>query len=204
VALSLCGPHGCGKTSTASEVVKLSPGMVMVPSRGSSIFKALNLPLDRPLSFDERILVQWAILDAHVEDVTKAGCFAISDRTTIDMAAYTLGEWGANCTGEQGDKLLRYVDRCFTVANRLYSSIVFINPGIPYAVDPKRPPKNEAAVELFTYLAKSLLRNPRLNMPIFEISRSVTDLTERVNFVCNVWNSVYAHSYEQSQLATNH
>jgi hypothetical protein len=177
--IALAGAHRTGKSTLAAAYAK-SEGYAYIPSRAGEAFSLLGLRVGEPCSIDQRISVQEKILDLHVADIRKhrVGNW-ISDRSTLDMAAYTL----LHAAGSQDcdhQRVVDYMTRCFEVANRHYAMVVLVQPGIPYEAVEGKPPPNPAHQEMLNLVLFGLFQDPRIDTVTATMRREVLDLNHRV------------------------
>lgn len=114
------------------------------------------------------MLVQEATLEVHLDDVKKADALTITDRSTIDMAAYAMAEWAKAAEGEQQNRLYEYVDRCLKAANWLYAGWVLVKPGIPYVEEEVNLPCRSHSRKFITFFVQVIcmtLASLALNTP---------------------------------------
>ncbi|MDQ3010100.1 MAG: ATP-binding protein [Acidobacteriota bacterium] len=176
--IGLCGAHRTGKTTLAMELAKLK-GAQFVRTRVSEIFKECGLHPAQPMDFATRLNIQIRILDACESDWQAAGENFITDRTPVDLMAYTLGD----IQGETQVSYLefdRYVARCFEAANRFFDTLIIIQPGIPLTEAEGKAALNKAYIEHINSLVIGLCHDERLNCRLSRIDRKVIELSERI------------------------
>lgn len=192
MSVALTGSHRSGKSTLAKDFAKAIGG-VYLPSRAGQMFSDMGLVVGQELTFTECMNVQEAILEAHLADVRGADGIFVCDRSTIDMAVYTMIEWGQHANPQQSERLLAYVDRCLTQASWLYSCIMLIQPGIPFVIEPGKPPPSPSFQELFNSLCFSYLRDPRMSSQIFYMRRVTLSHEDRMHTMSMVWKHVCAN-----------
>ena len=183
--LALSGAHRVGKSTLAKAFAEKNE-WDYVASSTSAIFKNFGLDVNKPLTFDQRMLVQEATFEVHLDDVKKANARAITDRSTIDMAAYAMAEWAKAAEGEQQDRLYDYVDRCIRAANWLYAGWVLVQPGIPYVEEEGKPSLSKPFQEVLHVLCSGYMRDPRFTGVKYIINDSVVELDKRVIVLENI------------------
>jgi len=188
--LALAGAHRSGKSTLAKTIAYVAKGVTYVPSQTTSVFKSLGLDISKPLTFDQRMLAQEAILDLHLHDVQHAPTPWIACRSTLDFAAYAMAEWGKNAPPEGEDRLLGYVDKCLKAASWTYTGIILVQPGIPYVEEEGKAPPSKTFQELMNTLCFSYMRDSRVNCSSWFLRRELTGLEERVQAVSNIWNHI--------------
>jgi len=182
--VGLCGAHRTGKTTLALELAKLK-GAQFVRTRVSEIFQECGLHPAQPMDFATRLKVQFRILDACESDWQRAGGSFITDRTPVDLMAYTLGDVQGDTEVNQPD-FDHYIERCFESANRFFDALVIIQPGIPLEAAEGKAALNNAYIEHINSLILGLCHDERLNCRFLRVSRSMTDLNERIRLVAEI------------------
>ena len=91
MSLGLCGTHRTGK-STLAKAYALAEGVPYLQTGATQVFLDMGLDpkVDYPL--DVRIQIQKRILESFDKQYSAAGRDFITDRTPIDMMAYTLAD----------------------------------------------------------------------------------------------------------------
>lgn len=181
--LALSGAHRVGK-STLAKAFAEKQDWTFIQTSASPVFKHFGLHIDQQLTFDQRMLVQNAVLELHLDDARKASSKSITDRSTIDMAAYALAEWGKNAQGKQCDLLDDYVDRCLNAAKWTYSGWVMVQPGISYVEEEGKPAASKPFQYLHHTLCMGMMNDGRIKgMPRFIISSNVTEIDARITIL---------------------
>ncbi len=177
----LCGSHRTGKTTLAEEISKRT-GIPFVRTGTSEVFRECGLDPSGPLDFKKRLWIQNEILDA-AERVWNAGQGRfITDRTPLDMAAYTLADI-QGCTEADFVGLERYLVRCFEATNRFFALLVLIQPGIPLVHQEGKAALNEGYLEHLNYLILGLCQDERVRSKLLCLPRDVTGMDDRVNII---------------------
>ncbi|MFN6383158.1 MAG: AAA family ATPase, partial [Pseudanabaena sp.] len=86
--LGLCGAHRTGKTTLAI-AISSDLNLPFVRTTTSQVFAQLGLDPAEPMDFQTRLFVQNHVLDAAEQVWQESASPFISDRTPIDMIAYT-------------------------------------------------------------------------------------------------------------------
>ena len=185
--LGLCGAHRVGK-STLAKTYAAKEKATYVEVRASDVFKDMGLDPAVTYDFGTRLSVQEEILRRFDKVYAKHtdGLGAITDRTPIDLMAYTLADATGNAVGEEHQaRLKKYIQDCFDVTNRRFSAIVLVQPGIPVVYEEGKAALNEAYMEHLNSLILGLIVDPRRKAQHFYLPRQMTDLDERVKAVSN-------------------
>ena len=183
--IGLCGAHRTGKTTLAMELAKLK-GAQFVRTRVSEIFKECGLHPAQPMDFATRLNIQIRLLDACESDWQGAGENFITDRTPVDLMAYTLGDIQGD-TQVSAPDFDRYVERCFEAANRFFDTLIIIQPGIPLANAEGKAALNKAYIEHINSLIIGLCHDQRVRCKILTLSREITEFGERVRRISVAW-----------------
>lgn len=176
--IGLCGAHRTGKTTLAMELANVK-GAQFVRTRVSEIFKESGLHPAQPMDFATRLSVQFRILEACESDWQSAGENFITDRTPVDLMAYTLGDIQGDTAVNDANFDL-YIKRCFDAANRFFDTLVIVQPGIPLEAADGKAALNKAYIEHINSLIIGLCHDERLNCRLLRIDRTVIELGERI------------------------
>lgn len=126
--IGLIGVHGTGKTTLAQEVAdKL--GYHFCKTSTSDVYKRLGKDPAVRMTFDERLEVQYAILnELRVEWQSYAGENAITDRTPIDLMGYTLADVDTydKLTEKQEAMLSYYLGNCLGTYVKFFDKLVVL------------------------------------------------------------------------------
>lgn len=179
--IGLCGAHRSGKT-TLAKLFAQKHKIAFVETSVSAIWRELGYDPATTYDFGTRLMIQEEILK-RVDFVLSqyAGGEFITDRTPIDMAAYTLADAiGDRVPPTMQKRLAKYVEDCFHSTNRRFGMVLLIQPGIPLIDEPGKAPINEGYIEHLNSLILGLTVDERLKPAHFYMPRSVTDIDERV------------------------
>lgn len=176
--VGMCGAHRTGKTTLAMELATLT-GKQFVRTRVTEIFKQHGLHAAQEMDFETRLEIQYRILEACENDWLSATGDFITDRTPVDFLAYTLGDIQGK-TKVRYEDLERYVDRCFELSNRLFHTLIILQPGIPLTEAEGKAALNKAYIEHINSLIIGLCHDQRVQSRIITLERGVTELEERV------------------------
>ncbi len=195
--IALSGPHRTGKT-TLAKAWSDKFGWHFIPSQSTPAFKALGHSYHDTLTVPQRMDVQELILDNAVADYRKAKGSWISDRSPLDMACYVMAELAQMPeASEHADRILAYVERCFTETNRYCPVVVLVQPGIPYVEEADKPRANLVAQEQFNLILWGLARDNRLKVRSAYLPRGNSTVEERIDILANLHNRFLALTVEQ-------
>ncbi len=182
--IGLCGAHRVGKSSLAKAYADAAK-IPFVATSASAVFKEHGMDPSVTYSFEERMFIQDKILDHLGAFFAQYACEeVITDRTPLDMIAYLM----ADAIGEAvPDKLQQqfknYIEKCFALANRRFTSLVLVQPGIKIVAADGKAAANEAYIEHLNTVLLGLTIDPRLKVPHYYIPRIWTDMDDRVRAV---------------------
>ncbi|MCB2183857.1 MAG: ATP-binding protein [Desulfobulbaceae bacterium] len=179
--IGLCGSHRTGKT-TLARVIAERTGMEFLQTTTSDVFAGNGLNPSEPMDFTTRIWIQQKVVDAAEEVWQGAVGSFITDRTPIDMMAYTLADIQGK-TEVDFAALEEYLDRCFAATNKFFSDLVIVQPAIPLIHEEGKAALNKAYMEHLNILVKGLCFDERLDLSVRIMERKVVDLDERVQDV---------------------
>ena len=183
-AIGLCGSHRTGKTTLALALSEKT-GIPFVKTSTTEVFKSAGLDPASPMDFETRIGIQHKVLDSAVRIWEGAGAgknLFITDRTPVDMVAYTLADIQGQTPADYG-KLEVYISRCLEAANRFFGLIVVIQPGIPLVYEEGKAALNGAYLEHLNTLVIGFCNDERLRSPFVVVRRDLIALEDRVKAV---------------------
>jgi hypothetical protein len=176
--LGLCGGHRTGKTTLAQAIADRK-NIPFVKTDTSAVFKKFNLDPSAAMDFDTRLTIQHQILAAAIAIWEQESRLFISDRTPIDMMAYTLGDIQGE-TEVNFSELENYLDLCFDATNKFFKNIAIVQPGIPLVYEVGKAALNLAYIEHINILVMGLCRDRRLQSTVLCLDRSTVSLEERI------------------------
>jgi len=185
--LGLCGAHRTGKTTLANEIATRFK-IPFVRTTTSQVFQELGLDPAETMDFQTRLFVQNHVLDAAEKVWQNSSMPFISDRTPIDMIAYTLGDIQGK-TEVDFTQLNTYIDRCFDSTNQFFPNLAIIQPGIPLVYAEGKAALNAAYIEHINVLVLGLCSDRRLKAHVFCNDREAIDLEARILNISDRFNS---------------
>lgn len=191
--IGLVGSHRVGKTTLAAHVAERY-GIPFVQTDTTGVFEKNGFDPKVDYDFETRLHIQRLIFD-HFEEIYSAGGHNfVTDRTPIDLLTYTFADVRRQTVGDDlGEAFEKYVDDCYTLANRHLSLLVLIQPGIPIEETPGKAPSNRPYMEHFNALARGLLLDRRLKSQVMSISRDMLNLDKRIVAV----SKAVEHTYDK-------
>ena len=188
--IGLCGAHRTGKTSLARAFTSTNV-IPFVQTDVSGVFKALGFDPKEDYDFKVRMFIQNRILDATESIYKSGGAQFITDRTPLDMLAYTMADiQRANLDSDDIAMFEDYMERCFEVTNRFFATLIVVQPGIPLVEAEGKAPLNKAYIEHINTLVMGLIVDERMRATRHFIPRNMIDMRLRVNCVNNVLATV--------------
>ena len=185
--IGLCGASRTGKTTPARNFAE-EQGMPFVETGIAAAHKTLGIDPKKELSINDRIGFQESLLsmfDAQFAHAARNAKLWISDRTPIDLAAFMLSDVQRSSLVGQPDvaRLVHsYITRCYASANRYFSTIVLVQPGIRLVEgDSGKAPACPAFMEHINLLQLGLLVDTRLACRHFMIPRRFVSLDDRMS-----------------------
>ncbi len=179
--IGLCGSHRTGKTTLAREIAAQT-GREFIQTTTSEVFAQNGLSPSDPMDFSTRIWIQDKVVDA-AEAIWATACKPfISDRTPLDMIAYTMADIQGK-TEVDFNAFERYLEHCFAVTDRFFSELAVIQPGIPLVHEAGKAAMNSAYIEHLNTLIVGLCADKRLHCPVRVVRREILDLNQRVTEV---------------------
>ena len=184
MSIGLTGSHRTGKTTLAKAFGEKFDMHVCLTS-ASHVFQTLgyspqeDYPIDIRLDIQEAILKDFARQYKEASDVSNRAF--ITDRTPIDLMAYTLADISRHALSEElENRLARYVQSCLNLCNKYFSTLIVIQPGIELVADATKAPIGRAYIEHISQIVMGLTVDERVDAMHFYIPKRITDLDTRV------------------------
>ena len=190
MTIGLCGSHRTGKTTLAEDISQRT-GILFVKTSTSEVFKEHGLDPSKPMEFSKRLWIQHKILDAAEKAWNSSHGQFITDRTPLDMAAYTLADIQGSTEVDFGE-LEGYLGRCIRVTNAFSKLLVLVQPGIPLVYETGKAALNEGYLEHLNFLILGLCNDDRIKGTLLYLPRDITDREARVKKVVEVLDSLRA------------
>jgi hypothetical protein len=163
--LGLCGAHRTGKTTLAIALAS-DLNIPFVRTTTSQVFAELGLDPAETMDFKTRLFVQNHVLDAAEKVWQNSPSPFVSDRTPIDMIAYTLGDIQGK-TEVDFDLLNQYIDRCYASTNQFFQNLAIIQSGIPLIYEQGKAALNPSYIEHINVLIIGLCHDSRIKANVF-------------------------------------
>jgi hypothetical protein len=183
--IGLAGAHRTGKTSLARESTR-ALGLPFAETSISDVFFALGMDPAEPMDFKTRFMVQSVILKTCIEKWSGYKGAFLSDRTPIDMLAYTMADIQGKTLDKTGEHLMaKYFADCINATNRHFGSILLVQPGIPIVPAPGKAALSRGYIEHLNTVIAGLLVRKDINTQVSFIRRETLDMQSRVKCVLN-------------------
>jgi hypothetical protein len=176
--LGLCGAHRTGKTTLAIALAS-DLNIPFVRTTTSQVFAELGLDPAETMDFKTRLFVQNHVLDAAEKVWQNSPSPFVSDRTPIDMIAYTLGDIQGK-TEVDFDLLNQYIDRCYASTNQFFQNLAIIQSGIPLIYEQGKAALNPSYIEHINVLIIGLCQDSRIKANVFCNPREAIALDLRI------------------------
>lgn len=183
--IGLAGAHRTGKSTLARRFSEVS-GIPFLQTSASGTFARLGLDPKKDYPFAVRLDIQRNILDDCEKVYRSIGVAStfITDRTPLDMLAYTLADvQRENVDGALAGVFESYVKDCYEIANAHFPIVVILQPGIPLVEAEGKAPANPLYIEHINSLVLGAVTDERFKGNHFYIPRKETTLEGRVKCV---------------------
>jgi hypothetical protein len=181
--IGLSGAQRTGK-STLARAYAEEHGVKFVATGASATFARLGLDPKKDYDFATRLRIQREILADCDRLYEKSGTRFITDRTPIDFLGYTLADvTRENVRGATDRELRRYVDDCYACANKHFTVLILVQPGIALVEEVGKAPANVPYMEHLNALMLGLMAEDRLSADHYKIPRRAIELEIRITAV---------------------
>lgn len=179
--IGLAGAHRTGKTTLARAYAE-KHGLEFVQTSASEVFKEFGMNPATRYAFDTRLTIQEEILKRFDQQYAAVGARpAITDRTPLDMLAYTMAEATQDhVPDELQPRFKKYVQNCIDVTNKRFGVLLVVQPGIKIVAEEGKAALNDAYIEHLNSIILGLSVDERIKSAHFYIRRSMTSLEERL------------------------
>jgi DNA polymerase III gamma/tau subunit len=155
--IGFSGAHRTGKTTLAREFASVLEFQNLETNTSKFLKDNADIDVCNITSLHERIKVQKIILGKHIEDI-KSGKNIVTDRTPIDMLAYTLGELTMNNAPEDVWAEFETYRQIALEATSRYYDIIFVTQPLPsYEQEAGKPKANLAYQWQIQYLIQGII-----------------------------------------------
>ena len=185
--IGLTGAHRTGKTTLAKAWAKENDAeYVALPK----VIEAMGLEPKDINTLGVRLKVQRKLVEACHDTFSNKRAMFISDRTPLDVAAYTLADGSMDMTLSQQQEMVSIVEDCIDITNSCFKMLALLQPGIPYVSEPGKPLFNVAYQEHIHSLIVGFLSDPRVEISWWHFPRIQLDHDERMDGLDFVYHDV--------------
>lgn len=186
--IGLTGAHRVGKTTLAKQF-SASMGIPYVDmSFSNAILDKMGLTsLEQINSLDQRLDYQLRRMELTEKALTGWKEPIITDRTPLDVAAYTMADFGQLMSAKQMELAEELVSEAHRITNARFRVMLLVYPGIPYIAEPGKPTPNLAYQAHIHTLILGLLADTRNRVSYFYLDRDTTDPAVRAQSLQNVY-----------------
>jgi adenosyl cobinamide kinase/adenosyl cobinamide phosphate guanylyltransferase len=178
--IGLFGSQRSGK-STLAKTYADKHDIAFVETSASVIFKEMGLDPAVTYDFATRMAVQDEILTRFNEIYFASPRNSITDRTPIDLMAYTLSEClNDNVPKKMETRVEKYIAACFKSLNMYFSTVILVQPGIPLKKAKGKAGISKAHIEHISTICLGLSVDERLKVPHFYLPRRCLDMPDRI------------------------
>lgn len=203
--IGLAGAHRTGKTSLArasARALKL-PFVEVGPG---AVFSGMGIDPAEPMDIQTRLLVQSVVLKEAMEKWAGYKDGFLSDRTPIDMLAYTLADIQGTTLDAVGEALLaNYTTACIRATNHYFGLVMLIQPGIPIRHEKGKAAPSRGYMEHLNTIMAGLLARRDLQSDVAFLRRETLDMNTRIECVVHSYKRIIKEGLQQrSEVAALH
>jgi hypothetical protein len=181
--IGLAGSQRTGKSTLAKAYAEES-GVKFIATGASATFARLGLDPKKDYDFATRLRTQREILADCDRLYDSAGVRFITDRTPIDFLGYTLADvTRENVRGKLEVELQRYVDDCYACANKHFTVLILVQPGIALVEAEGKAPASPSYMAHVNALMLGLMADEALQADHYKIPRRAIELEIRISAV---------------------
>jgi hypothetical protein len=183
--IALCGASRTGKSTLAKAFAEAS-GMKFVPTDAQGTMSRLGVSPKADVPFDVRLAIQKEILNDCNALYERSGIKFITDRSPIDFMAYLLADvHRQNVPYSLCGDIESYMKDCFASANRHFTTIILVQPGIPWVEAEGKAPAHPIYAEHLNALMLGMMAGGHLECDHYQLPRTLLDLKQRVAAVAH-------------------
>jgi nicotinamide riboside kinase len=158
----LSGASRSGKTTLAKRL-SVHLEIPYVDSSTTALMQEAGFDPVSVMDIETRIKAQEHLLDAYLRLLDRQLPYFITDRTPVDMLAYTLGEVTMHNTTEAlGRRIADYCDRCIAETEARFALVMLTFPLKSYDAQPGKPPASAAYQSMIHAIVTGALRNSQI------------------------------------------
>lgn len=198
---ALSGAHRTGKTSLAKALSERL-GIPYLDCNVTPELEAAGYDQVAALSLEMRLACQEKRLELHMAKIESAPRPCITDRSPLDLAAYTIAEFNMHSDPGLAAQAQSYVQRCINLTMIHHDTIIAVRPLPFFTVEEGKPPPNvgfqwhiQHLVEGFMVVASKIVQ------PVF---LDITEFDARVAGASNVIAQRLQAMSEWREAVTSH
>lgn len=183
-AIGFAGAHRTGKTTLARELAA-QLGLPFVQTSISQTFKQLGYDPAVDYDLPTRIMIQQKVREAEIEKWQAQTQAYVTDRTPVDMIAYTLAcAHQEQITPELDAQLQAYIHDCLQDTLKYFTWVFEVLPALPIVHEPGKASSTKTHVQHIALIVSGMLMHHKFThcQNIMTIPTQVLTLQDRVNF----------------------
>lgn len=155
MSFAFAGSHRSGKSTTA-QIVAQRLGLPFIDSNVTKELLDAGFDQVGVLDLERRMECQVKRFELHMEKYLAAPRPCVTDRSPLDIAAYTLAEFSMHSSAELGNEAANLVNLCIKMTRLHYDMLIIPRPLPAYAVEPGKPPMNVGYQHHIQYLVEGM------------------------------------------------
>lgn len=183
MSFAFAGAHRTGKSTTA-KIVAQRLGLPYLDSNVTKEMLAAGFDQVGNLDLERRMECQEKRLELHMEKYAAAPRPCITDRSPLDIAAYTLAEFSMHSSVELGQRAAELANRCVNLTRIHYDTLIVPRPLPVYLIEDGKPPPNVGFQHHVQYLIEGMATS--LSGEITTAILTVTSLEDRCDTVTDL------------------
>lgn len=178
--IGLTGSHRTGKT-TLAKVFAEQMNIPFVQTSASQVFKDMGFDPAVDYPFHTRMDVQERILSIFAVDYAKHEGVFITDRTPIDMMAYTVADVRQKTLAPDEElRLAKYCKACVELTNKTFSVLVVVQPGIPVVPEDGKASLSQGYINHVAHIIMGITVSEEIAPSHFYIPKKMTSMEDRL------------------------
>lgn len=200
--LGVCGTHRVGKSTLVKKWAKKND-IEFIPLDVSGVIKqTVGTYCDGVNDLDTRLTAQRALVDACHERFMYRRTPFITDRTPMDVAAYTMADMmQGSMTDDQQAEAMEIIESCIDITNFAFTGMVLLFPSehIPF-----KPVETSAAPNIpyqwhIHYLIHGILNDPRVDTSFWYMGPDIHKLKDRMSAMDAIYEALIEDDVELAQ-----
>jgi len=204
--IGLAGTHRSGKTTMAKAFAE-DYGCDFVTISMTQIMADMGLEPADIQDVKTRLKVQHKAVEACDRVFTGRKTAFISDRTPIDVAAYTLGDAVQGFYGTEHDaEVLKLIDDCIDITNMAFAGVLYVppSPKIKYVMEAGKPRPDDAYQAHIDVLVAGLMNKPELTVETWFLRKECHEPEKRAKVLEEFYGDLIDDDISVSQVVSLH